>query len=215
MRGGQAARCRSECREPTGSDAQDPRSARWRIQSPWRPAASCRRCKRRLRPRPLSDVDTNVGGAVILRYATRDLVLGIEAVLRRSDHARRRPERPAGAKLADMTALRLIADDLTGALDTAAEFVGLVGPVPVFGLELFPSTCRQALPSTAARGSLEKGRPSRGRRSWRKALSTRRLPTRRLTAFCAGTSWPNSLLACGAGRFGTACWPRPSPTKAV
>jgi len=31
-----------------------------------------------------------------------------------------------------MTALRLIADDLTGALDTAAEFVGLVGPVPVY-----------------------------------------------------------------------------------
>lgn len=30
-----------------------------------------------------------------------------------------------------MTTLRLIADDLTGALDTAAEFVGLVGPVPV------------------------------------------------------------------------------------
>src|SRR5215218_7507236 len=35
--------------------------------------------------------------------------LGIEAVLRRRDQARRRPERPSGAKLADMTALRLIA----------------------------------------------------------------------------------------------------------
>lgn len=31
-----------------------------------------------------------------------------------------------------MTTLRLIADDLTGALDTAAEFVGLVGAVPVY-----------------------------------------------------------------------------------
>ncbi len=31
-----------------------------------------------------------------------------------------------------MTSLRLLADDLTGALDTAAELVGLVGPVPVF-----------------------------------------------------------------------------------
>lgn len=30
-----------------------------------------------------------------------------------------------------MTVLRLIADDLTGALDTAAEFSGLCGPVPV------------------------------------------------------------------------------------
>ena len=31
-----------------------------------------------------------------------------------------------------MTSLRLIADDLTGALDTAAELAGLVGPVHVF-----------------------------------------------------------------------------------
>lgn len=31
-----------------------------------------------------------------------------------------------------MTTLRLLADDLTGALDTAGELVGLVGPVPVF-----------------------------------------------------------------------------------
>lgn len=35
-----------------------------------------------------------------------------------------------------MTALRLIADDLTGALDSAVQFTGLCGPVPVrFGLE--------------------------------------------------------------------------------
>lgn len=31
-----------------------------------------------------------------------------------------------------MPTLRLMADDLTGALDTAAEFVGLTGPLPVF-----------------------------------------------------------------------------------
>src|ERR1700722_15445704 len=30
-----------------------------------------------------------------------------------------------------MTALRLIADDLTGALDTAAQFTGRIGPLPV------------------------------------------------------------------------------------
>jgi uncharacterized protein YgbK (DUF1537 family) len=33
---------------------------------------------------------------------------------------------------AEMTTLRLIADDLTGALDTAAELVGLAGPVSVY-----------------------------------------------------------------------------------
>ena len=30
-----------------------------------------------------------------------------------------------------MTILRLIADDLTGALDTAAQFTGRTGPLPV------------------------------------------------------------------------------------
>ena len=30
-----------------------------------------------------------------------------------------------------MTILRLIADDLTGALDTAAQFTGLIVPLPV------------------------------------------------------------------------------------
>ena len=30
-----------------------------------------------------------------------------------------------------MTSVRLLADDLTGALDTAAEFVGLCGPFDV------------------------------------------------------------------------------------
>jgi D-threonate/D-erythronate kinase len=30
-----------------------------------------------------------------------------------------------------MTTLRLIADDLTGALDTAAQFTGRIGPLPV------------------------------------------------------------------------------------
>jgi D-threonate/D-erythronate kinase len=37
-----------------------------------------------------------------------------------------------------MTALRLLADDLTGALDTAAEFVGMTGPVPVFWAGAIP-----------------------------------------------------------------------------
>jgi len=42
--------------------------------------------------------------------------------------------------------LRLVADDLTGALDTAAEFVGLAGPVPV----LWGGQPAGALPPTAA-----------------------------------------------------------------
>lgn len=45
-----------------------------------------------------------------------------------------------------MTSLRLIADDLTGALDTAAEFVGLSGPVPVYWAGSIPAE----LPPSAA-----------------------------------------------------------------
>jgi uncharacterized protein YgbK (DUF1537 family) len=58
-----------------------------------------------------------------------------------------------------MTTLRLLADDLTGALDTAAQFVGLTGPMPVFwaaghpapvGSAAFDSGTREAAAATAA-----------------------------------------------------------------
>ena len=49
-----------------------------------------------------------------------------------------------------MTSLRLLADDLTGALDTAAEFAGLVGPVPVFWNGAVPDE----LPANAALDSI-------------------------------------------------------------
>ena len=45
-----------------------------------------------------------------------------------------------------MTTLRLLADDLTGALDTAAEFVGMTGPIHAFWHGAVPST----LPPNAA-----------------------------------------------------------------
>lgn len=45
-----------------------------------------------------------------------------------------------------MTSLRLLADDLTGALDAAAEFVALTGPVPAFWHGSIPSV----LPANAA-----------------------------------------------------------------
>ncbi|WGD55882.1 four-carbon acid sugar kinase family protein [Bradyrhizobium sp. CB1650] len=44
-----------------------------------------------------------------------------------------------------MTSLRLLADDLTGALDTAAEFVGLCGPFDVIWAEATPSTLPSCL----------------------------------------------------------------------
>lgn len=44
-----------------------------------------------------------------------------------------------------MTLLRLLADDLTGALDTAAEFVGLCGPLDVSWTETLPSSLAGSL----------------------------------------------------------------------
>ena len=39
----------------------------------------------------------------------------------------------------DLPVLRLLADDLTGALDSAARFVPLVGPVPVVWSDPIPA----------------------------------------------------------------------------
>jgi uncharacterized protein YgbK (DUF1537 family) len=54
-----------------------------------------------------------------------------------------------------MTSLRLLADDLTGALDTAAEFVPLTGPVPVFWSGAMPPV----LPPSAALDSATREQP--------------------------------------------------------
>ncbi len=59
-----------------------------------------------------------------------------------------------------MTTLRLLADDLTGALDTAAEFVGLTGPIHAFWQGARRETAPAALPANAALdlGTREAGR---------------------------------------------------------
>lgn len=44
-----------------------------------------------------------------------------------------------------MALLRLLADDLTGALDTAVEFVGLCGPLEVTWTEILPATLSESL----------------------------------------------------------------------
>src|SRR5690348_16782325 len=49
-----------------------------------------------------------------------------------------------------MTTIRLLADDLTGALDTSAELVGLTGPVQAFWHGAFP-------PSLPANAALDSG----------------------------------------------------------
>ena len=46
---------------------------------------------------------------------------------------------PMNTDIPAMTRLRLIADDLTGTLDTAAGFTGLCGPIPVAWPEILPA----------------------------------------------------------------------------
>ena len=70
-----------------------------------------------------------------------------------------------------MTSVRLLADDLTGALDTAAEFVGLCGPFDVIWPEaLCDERARRALRSTAAHASSRRPRASRSSDGWRRCL---------------------------------------------
>ena len=73
-----------------------------------------------------------------------------------------------------MITLRLIADDLTGALDTSAELVGLTGPVSVFWHDASPSV----LPANAALDS--------GTRELDVASATRLVP---LVAFRFSLVW--------------------------
>jgi hypothetical protein len=57
-----------------------------------------------------------------------------------------------------MTALHRI-DDLTGALDNAAEFVGMTGPVPVFWAGAIPSDLAR---SSAVDSGTRPGTPTPG-----------------------------------------------------
>lgn len=106
-----------------------------------------------------------------------------------------------------MTGLRLLADDLTGALDTAAELVGITGPVPVF----WHGACPSALPPNAALDSgtreLHPGAAVRrvmeltpaltsARLAFKKVDSLMRGPTLAETAACFRTgAWTHAILA--------------------
>jgi D-threonate/D-erythronate kinase len=56
-----------------------------------------------------------------------------------------------------MTSVRLLADDLTGALDTAAEFVGLCGPFDVTWPEALSTNASQSLAIDSGTRELAKG----------------------------------------------------------
>ena len=110
-----------------------------------------------------------------------------------------------------MTRLRLLADDLTGALDSAARFVPMTGPVAVTWQDVASSGLgrdRQRHPRAARRsGALFAS--SASRRCW----TAGRRHSRRSTACCAAMWRWNSPHACAGSII--VCWRRPSRSRAV
>ena len=112
--------------------------------------------------------------------------------------------------------LRLLADDLTGALDTAAELVGLTGPVRTYWHGAVPQTLpanaaldsgtRELKPAPAAAIVIGTDRTS-GRCGHR--LQEDRQPA------AWPDAWPNWLHACAPAVGNAACWPRHFLTRAA
>jgi hypothetical protein len=104
-----------------------------------------------------------------------------------------------------MTSVRLLADDLTGALDTAAEFVGLCGPFDVTWRRRSRRAARRALRSTAAPASSQGLTAPRSSDGWRRSFRVGRSPTRRSIACSAVPGRPSSAPACAAA-IGRHAW---------
>ena len=144
---------------------------------------------------PLSRVCAGEGRVRVLRAARCTLTLPSPATRERERNV----------------TLRLLADDLTGALDSAARFVPLVGPVPVSGASDDAAAnggdrCRHA------RSGRGRGRTRRWN-DWRRCCKAPTSPSRRSTACCAAMSPSNSRPACGTSTI--ACWRRHSRSRAA
>ena len=110
-----------------------------------------------------------------------------------------------------MTTLRLLADDLTGALDTAAQFVGLAGRVPVFwqatrhdGSAAFDSATREMSAGAAesvVASMAEMIAPSPGSIAFKKIDSLLRGHSGRELAACLRLTTPRHCIIAPAFPF--------------
>src|SRR3954463_822153 len=98
-----------------------------------------------------------------------------------------------------MTTLRLIADDLTGALDTSVELAGVTGPVSVFWHGAIPSE----LPPNAALDSgtreLDDASAMRVVSSLAPALAGAAIPFKKIDSLMRGPTLAETAMCLRAG----------------
>ena len=110
-----------------------------------------------------------------------------------------------------MAHLRLLADDLTGALDSAARFAAVDRPGCRHLAGCGRSRARSR--STAARASCPRKQLARASSASRRCWTAGRRHSRRSTACCAAMLRWNSPPACAGSII--VCWPRRSRSRAV
>jgi len=100
-----------------------------------------------------------------------------------------------------MPSLRLLADDLTGALDTAAEFVGLCGPVEVRWANRLPAIIPQSLAIDSGTREHPRTKAAEIVRELAPLLRDATIAYKKVDSLMRG-GWPGELAAC----FGLGAW---------
>jgi D-threonate/D-erythronate kinase len=100
-----------------------------------------------------------------------------------------------------MPSLRLLADDLTGAVDTAAEFVGLCGPVEVRWANRLPTIIPQSLALDSGTREYPRTKAAEIVRGFAPLLRDGVIAYKKIDSLMRG-AWPGELAAC----FGLGFW---------
>ena len=100
-----------------------------------------------------------------------------------------------------MPSLRLLADDLTGALDTAAEFVGLCGPVEVRWADRLPAITPESLAIDSGTRECTRAKAAEIVRGLAPLLHDGTIAYKKVDSLMRG-AWPGELAAC----FGLGAW---------
>jgi D-threonate/D-erythronate kinase len=100
-----------------------------------------------------------------------------------------------------MPSLRLLADDLTGALDTVAEFVGLCGPVEVRWANRLPAIIPQSLAIDSGTRECTRAEAAEIAHGLAPLLRDGTIAYKKVDSLMRG-AWPGELAAC----FGLGAW---------
>ena len=94
-----------------------------------------------------------------------------------------------------MPSLRLLADDLTGALDTAAEFIGLCGPVEVRWANRLPAIIPQSLAIDSGTREYPRTKAAEIVHGLAPLLHNGTIAYKKVDSLMRG-AWPGELAAC-------------------